>query len=168
MIQIEDNFFDDIEEFFSILGNFDLREKAPEHNWQGARSSWLHTWNEEAYNLALDTMLKKFNVLRDCKFRKVDMSVHLRADKYINPHCDESDYNCLVYLKGQISQFNGTGFYTEVGNECVLNATVGFQPNRAIVFKGNNLHACLNSLGTDIAVDRSRYTLNTFLYKEVN
>lgn len=165
MIYIEDNLFDDIEEFFSVLGNFNLIEKTSEVNWQGSRSEPILLWNKKAYDLVLNKMIEKFDVLKNKNFEKVDMGIHLRADDYINPHIDDSDYNCLVYLKGEMSQFNGTGFYTKQDGVDILNATVGFQPNRAILFKGNKLHACLNSLGENINIDRNRYTLNTFFYE---
>ena len=165
MIYVEDNLFEDINVFFDLLGNVDLKSKKPDENWQGYRSQNLNLVNEKAFNFALHTMIEKFPPLQNVNF-SADMAVHLRADDFINPHTDPSDYNCLVYLKGDVSQFNGTGFYTEVGDQHVLNATVGFQPNRAILFKGSHRHACLNGLQANAPIDTNRYTLNTFFYFE--
>lgn len=164
MICIENNFFDDINHFFGLVGDFTLFEKTDEANWQGARSEGLDEINREAYELCVATIVKRFPLLEGKSFR-VDARIHLRSDDYVNPHMDESDYNCLVYLKGFSSQFNGTGFYTHSGDGNIfLNATVGFQPNRAVFFDRQNIHSCLNALSESDEISKDRYTLNMFIY----
>ena len=70
-----------------------------------------------------------------------------------------SDYNFLLYLKGDPLLNNGTGFYTEEGN---LSSHIGFLENRAIFFNGNKIgHTDLQSFGDSTP----RYTLNIFYKK---
>ena len=71
-------------------------------------------------------------------------------------HTDtESEYNFLLYIKGEPLFNNGTGFY--VNGE--LSSHVGWVENRAIFFNGNHIaHTDLQALGQSEA----RYTLNIF------
>lgn len=167
MICIHNQFFENIDDFFSVLGNFDLSEPHEEDNWQGSRSEELSSSNKKAYDIAINAMLDKFQILKSKNFR-AEAFIHWRSDKHVNPHTDYSDYNCLVYLSGVSSQFNGTGFYTGVegSKDEFLNLTVGFQPNRAIFFEGSNVHACINALGQGDLSSQGRYTLNIFVYLE--
>ena len=83
-----------------------------------------------------------------------------------NDYANDEDFTITICpdVAGELMSLDFTDFNTEDGVD-ILNATVGFQPNRAILFKGNKLHACLNSLGENINIDRNRYTLNTFFYE---
>ena len=66
--------------------------------------------------------------------------------------------NFLLYVIGETSLNNGTGFMTDKS----LSSSVGFVENRAVFFNGNKiLHSDLQSFGNS----SSRYTLNIF-YEE--
>jgi len=66
-------------------------------------------------------------------------------------HNDPNELNCLIYLKGNSSINNGTGFYDYVNGEYVLNRHIGFKENRAIIFDAKIFHASLQFIGEDVS-----------------
>ena len=67
------------------------------------------------------------------------------------PHTDQSEgptHQCIIYMHGEESTNNGTGFYHKVTpEELQLSIHVGFKRNRAIFFSSDVFHAPLQWLG---------------------
>ena len=67
------------------------------------------------------------------------------------PHTDEKTgctHQCLIFMHGEESTNNGTGFYHEVSPENLqLSIHVGFKRNRAIFFTSDVIHAPLQWAG---------------------
>jgi len=78
------------------------------------------------------------------------------------PHTDESNgatHQCLIYMHGEISNNNGTGFYHQVNPKFLdLSIHVGFKPNRAVFFSSDVAHAPLQWAGKGAF----RYSLCSF------
>jgi|TARA_R100000315_G_C5180332_1_gene104562 hypothetical protein len=92
-----------------------------------------------------------------------EVCVHIRHNQH-KPmvHQDPSDFNFLLFLKGEPLLNNGTGFYNEDGQ---LSSHIGFIENRAVFFNGGNiLHSDLQSFGKS----SSRYTLTAFFKESKN
>jgi hypothetical protein len=72
------------------------------------------------------------------------------ADKP-KPHSDMgmgAQYQLLIYMHGEESTNNGTGFYEEKeNNEYQLNTHIGFKCNRAIFFSSEIFHSPLQWMG---------------------
>ena len=166
MISITDNFFESLDHFKNLLGDFELFKAADEDKWQGERSLVLDEINPEAYAYFIESFKRNFPFENLEDYNRINAVIHSRTDDFVFPHTDGEGKNCLVYLSGEVSQFNGTGFYTQISEDnYVLNMTVGFQENRATLFPADHLHACLNSLG-NLDTTIPRYTLNVFLKNE--
>tara|TARA_R100000541_G_scaffold33642_3_gene42244 strand:- start:73 stop:516 length:444 start_codon:yes stop_codon:yes gene_type:complete len=78
------------------------------------------------------------------------------------PHTDEAmgaTHQCLIYMSGEESTNNGTGFYHEknIGNH-ELSIHVGFKHNRAIFFSSDVLHSPLQWAGNG----SFRYSIGNF------
>ncbi len=84
------------------------------------------------------------------KFIETHMTMVGASDKP-RPHTDLSmgaTHQCLIYMHGEESTNNGTGFYHEVSPEHQeLSIHVGFKHNRAIFFTSNVTHAPLQWAG---------------------
>ena len=79
-----------------------------------------------------------------------------------SPHVDQTDVNCLIYLKGINILNSGTGFYQKENNELVLNRHIGFKENRALIFDSKIYHTSLQFN----EVTATRYVMaNFFNYK---
>jgi|TARA_R100001530_G_scaffold5547_1_gene6857 hypothetical protein len=67
------------------------------------------------------------------------------------PHTDAAvgaTHNCLIYMHGEESTNNGTGFYHKTGTgELELSIHVGFKHNRAIFFSSDVIHGPLTWAG---------------------
>jgi hypothetical protein len=89
-----------------------------------------------------------FNIVVDKKKLKAGSSLYIlsNAKDHPRPHTDEpqGEFNCLIYIKGNKSLVNGTGFYDKVKDlHYDLNTNVGFKENRAIFFSSNNIHSSM-------------------------
>ena len=58
-----------------------------------------------------------------------------------------TNWQILLYIKGDSSITNGTGFYVKKDNNFELNTHIGFKENRAIFFKAGNWHSPLQWSG---------------------
>ena len=78
------------------------------------------------------------------------------------PHTDKScnvTHQCLIYMHGEESTNNGTGFYHEVSPEQLeLSIHVGFKCNRAIFFTSDVIHSPLQWSGNG----SFRYSIGNF------
>jgi len=67
------------------------------------------------------------------------------------PHTDEkmgATHQCLIFMCGEESTNNGTGFYSEKNlDELELSIHVGFKKNRAIFFSSDVFHSPLQWAG---------------------
>jgi|TARA_R100000781_G_C4016493_1_gene105516 hypothetical protein len=73
------------------------------------------------------------------------------ANDVPRPHIDKSEkvkYQCLIFMHGEESTNNGTGFYTiNKLKELELSIHVGFKCNRAIFFSSDVYHTPLQWAG---------------------
>ena len=105
--------------------------------------------------------IKKFKeVTCDFRKRKTPPFNKNKEDKYI--HRDNSYWNCLIYLTGPISLYDGTTFYKKVKDTFVIQDMVGFKENRAILFRGRTYHGT-SQVHTEN--DNWRETLNVFFLR---
>ena len=78
------------------------------------------------------------------------------------PHIDDkfgATHQCLIYMHGQESSNNGTGFYHQIEPGIYdLSIHVGFKPNRAVFFSSDVYHSPLQWAGNG----SFRYSLCTF------
>jgi len=128
------------------------------------QTSEIHTFNLDAHNYLINKIqnvffkIKKFkNVSCDFRKRKTPISNLNREDKYI--HQDNSYWNCLIYLQGPISLYDGTTFYKKINNEFIIQDMIGFKPNRAVLFRGRHYHGTSQ---VHTQNDNWRSTINVF------
>lgn len=163
MILIEDNFFSDIEQIKKKIDDVLYTESDGTTGWQGMRSDELSESQPELYEMLVTTIEKKFGVNRN-SYKKIEFGFHYRKDSTVNIHQDESDHNCLIFLKGDLSIWNGTGFYEKTSEAEILSLSIGFKENRAIFFDPKIPHSSLTGLNPEMS--SARWTLNTFMYKK--
>ena len=163
---ITDNFFDNLEETKKMIKNSNIETYSSTDNdgWQGLRTKDLGQSHLNIKEHIIKTIEKKFNLDRK-DFKKIDVFLHNRKDQKVNIHQDESDFNVLIFLSGDFNIYNGTGFYNKTPKAEILDLSVGFKENRAICFDPKIPHASLTGLSPDKS--SHRWTINTFLYKEV-
>ncbi len=118
------------------------------------KGSYWHT-HELPNNCDVQNQIKN---LIDKKFKFNTSSFYqtlytmVGANDVPRPHIDESEqikYQCLIYMHGEESTNNGTGFYhiNELKNELELSIHIGFKCNRAIFFSSDVYHAPLQWAG---------------------
>lgn len=163
MISIVDNFFDDLESIKKKIDEVLYTESNGSMGWQGMRSDELSESQPELYETLVSTIEKRFGIDRN-DYKKIEFGFHYRKDNSVNIHQDDSDYNCLVFLKGDFNIWNGTGFYEKTPEAEILSLSVGFKENRAIFFDPKIPHASLTALNPEMS--SARWTLNTFMYKK--
>ena len=163
MIFIKDNFFtkQELLQFKYIQSN--CFYKLCYHKRQ-LQSSDLSELNIDAKTKLIEKIQKVFfkinkftNVACDFRKRKTPPSNKNREDKYI--HRDESYWNCLIYLTGPASLYDGTTFYKKVKDTFIIQDMIGFKENRAILFRGRTYHGT-SQVHTEN--DSWRETINVF------
>ena len=86
----------------------------------------------------------KSKFLHDPKSMEAAFYTIVSPQKQFAPHVDkQGKYQVLIYLMGDDTVNNGTGFYKQNGNDFILDTHIGFRPNRAILFTKDNYHAPL-------------------------
>lgn len=169
MIFIEDNFFPE-KEYIKICEeilntNFvpppkERREGTEKGSGTPGGAYWFEkelTLNEKVIFLCEKLIKDKFNY----KIKQFNQAYYtmVTTQKQFAPHIDKlGAYHCLIYILGDQKINNGTGFYVKKNNELVLNTHVGFNPNRAIMFSGDNYHSPLLWAGDS----SPRFSLCTF------
>jgi hypothetical protein len=145
-ITIKDNFLDD--ELFNNLHNqISYLQFSPKLTYLGEDNK--HPWfsapvSEDVQNIVKDKCEKLLNK----KFKLRFCSYTLLATVEPLPHCDlcdETDYQVIIYIKGNVNLNKGTGFY--LNGE--LNTHVGFNENRAILWHANTWHSPMNWASDD-------------------
>lgn len=163
MISITDNFFDDLESIKKKIDDVLYTESDGSIGWQGMRSDELSESQPDLYEILVSTIEKRFSIDRS-DYRKIEFGFHYRKDNVVNIHQDDSDHNCLIFLKGDFNIWNGTGFYEKTPEAEILSLSVGFKENRAIFFDPKIPHSSLTGLNPEMS--SARWTLNTFMYKK--
>ena len=125
--------------------------------------------SDEIRNLDMglfNDIISQINLVNNIEIEKCDLRFYKRHTKIFNPHQDESKFNFLVFLDGDIHSLeNGTIFFSEnLEGKISLNIANVF--NSGIFFPGNYLHTTAQSIFENTS---ERYTLNCFIdsYKEV-
>ena len=117
----------------------------PKHHVSSARN---HFWYACKVQDNLKKIIKnKCEKIFNKKFKTMLCDYTMVASVEPFAHCDiaTSDYQIIVYIKGNTDLHKGTGFY--LNNE--LNTHVGFNENRAILWKSNAVHSPLNWASDD-------------------
>ena len=160
-LKVKDNFFTK-KEYEIIFNNLNKIYFRPLANKDSLFSA-SHPFEPDKQNKWLfDKIKKQFFPNKNLKVKICRIDIR-HNNKKVLAHFDkeDTDYNCLIYIKGKEVLYNGTGFFYE--ND--LNTYIGFVENRALFFNGANvLHSDLQALGPSSA----RYTLNIFYKKEKN
>ena len=93
---------------------------------------------------------EKFNFIIS-EFVTSSLYTMVGASDRPRPHTDAAmgaTHNCLIYMHGEESTNNGTGFYHRTGTgELELSIHVGFKRNRAIFFSSDVFHSPLHWMG---------------------
>ena len=107
-------------------------------------------WFQERIPSGSDVAVACYNsikpkLLHDPKAIQAALYTIVSPQKQFAPHVDNGgEYQVLIYLMGDETVNNGTGFYKPDGKGNMnLNTHIGFRPNRAILFTKDNYHAPL-------------------------
>lgn len=116
--------------------------------------------NSDVENKVKELIQKKFN-FNISKFIQSTYTM-VGASDMPRPHTDlksGATHQCLIYMHGEESTNNGTGFYHKKNNEELeLSVHVGFKQNRAIFFSSDVFHSPLQWAGNG----SWRYSLANF------
>ena len=146
-IVIKDNFLkeEDFKKIYNIISNLSfspndyLGEKTSDNlAWfsHKAHTDFLEIIKNEVFN-QFNKKIKEFVLANYTLLSNPKPLVH--QDKI-----DNVNWQLLLYIKGDLSVTNGTGFYIEKENGVFeLNTHIGFKENRAIFFKAVNWHSPL-------------------------
>ena len=134
----------------------------------GAHYGFRYNFPKSFYNDPIVTVIKN-TFFPNRNLNPIQISANIRFNTtnplfHVDTHAsneieERSNHaNFLLYVIGETSLNNGTGFMTDKS----LSSSVGFVENRAVFFNGNKIfHSDLQSFGNS----SSRYTLNIF-YEE--
>ena len=176
MIQIIDNYFKskDLDFMLHLCGHLQMGAYTTEKGIYAFGSKELPAKVNEINNKALQERLN-FPV---SKYHNYDSVIYLRKPEtilYDEIHRDHTEtksvhgttnakWNLLVYLKGDFNTANGTGFFElNKDKQFVLDRSIGFKQNRAILFRSKLWHGSLQPLQKDVS--SWRYTFNCFISK---
>jgi len=145
-IIIKDNFLDN-----KLFNN--LHNKISYFNYSselhGLGDGYNHPWfackTEKDVKEIIENKCEK---ILNKKFKASLCSYTLLATVKPLPHCDmyeDCDYQIIIYIKGNTNLHKGTGFY--LNGE--LNTHIGFNENRAILWRSNAVHSPLNWASDD-------------------
>jgi hypothetical protein len=149
-ISIKDNFFE--KSLFEKIKNnlINLKWDPKNMNFLGKGSFCKHPWfscniyEEDIKNSIIKNVKNYFNK-EIINFNLINYSLVTKIAAPL-PHNDLQEnvnYQILIYLKGEDTLTNGTGFYIKKENNYILNTHVGFTENRAIFFKTDVFHSPL-------------------------
>ena len=159
-IMIKDNFLD--EELFNDLHNRVETFMYAAQDFSNEKHRWRYSFAAYVPENIQEIVRKKCEKIWNKTF-KVTMSAYtLLATVEPLPHCDlkdECSHQIIVYIKGNTDLNKGTGFYMNQK----LNTHVGFNENRAILWRSNACHSPLNWASDDKS---PRYSL-IFQLKEI-
>jgi len=163
-IIIQDNFFTEkiLKEINKDLLKFKFKNRSIDEGDSIYQKIYFQVPLDKEYFAVKEviTILNKNNIKVDHAFSNYFLSTkHEKA----TPHCDATDVNCLIYLKGNHLINSGTGFYDKINDKYELNTHVGFKENRAIIFDSKIFHCSLQFNENT----NSRYVMaNFFNYEE--
>jgi hypothetical protein len=162
-IVIKDNFLKE-NDFKKINNNISNLSFTP-NNYLGEESSDNLAWFSSKTPIEFLEIIKNevFNQFN----KKIKNFILANYTLLSNPkplvHKDDGNnvnWQLLLYIKGDSSITNGTGFYVKKNNETFeLNTHIGFKENRAIFFKAGNWHSPLQWSGEY----SKRYSFISFL-----
>tara|TARA_R110002012_G_scaffold238372_1_gene412163 strand:- start:2450 stop:2962 length:513 start_codon:yes stop_codon:yes gene_type:complete len=139
-ITIKDNFLEK-EKLLELQKNLPLINYSGKYN---VITNINHIWFSAPASKEITNIIKaKCEKLLNKKFKINFCSYTLLSTVEPLPHCDlndETDYQVIVYIKGDVDLHKGTGFY--VKGE--LNTHIGFNENRAVIWHSNSWHTPMN------------------------
>jgi len=176
MIQVVDNYFkpDDLKFMLNLCDQLQMKTYSTERGIYAFGSQSLPDKVKEINNKYLKQRfnfpLSKYDTSNGVIYlRKPETNllkeVHRdnREIKYVDG-IKNVKWNLLVYLKGDCSTANGTGFFElNKKKELVLDRSIGFKQNRAILFRSKLWHGSLQPIQKDAS--SWRYTFNSFISK---
>jgi len=152
---IEENFFPldiynkIVQQLYSVEYNPPDKNKTEEH-----KGSYWHKHKLpngcDVQKQMVKLIQEKFNFIIS-EFVRSSIYTMVGASDRPRPHTDAAmgaTHNCLIYMHGEESTNNGTGFYHRTGTgELELSIHVGFKHNRAIFFSSDVIHSPLQWAG---------------------
>ncbi len=166
-ITIKDNFFKE-KDFKEIYNKLDLFHWSPDNYVKYKNGDKEFAWYQHETSIDVKKIIE--NEVYNNFNKKIKNFVLSNYTMLNNPktlvHQDKREgvnWQLLIYLKGDSTIVNGTGFYVhnkeKKEEEYVLNTHIGFKENRAIFFKAGILHSPLQWSGNH----SKRYSIINFL-----
>lgn len=176
MIQVVDNYFKpgDLHLMLDLCGQLQMKAYKTE---KGIYAFGNKSLPDKVKEINKQNLKKRFN-FPIAKYNNYDGVIYLRKPEtvlYNEIHKDNGEtqsvhgtvkakWNLLVFLKGHFNTANGTGFFElDKEKEFVLDRSIGFKQNRAILFRSKLWHGSLQPIQKDVS--SWRYTFNCFISK---
>jgi hypothetical protein len=172
MIQVTDNFFQDLDYFHHHIKNISMYDQ-DEYNrlnnssdtWPGYRSFELFDTEPFLGFLFRNEFKRNFPGV-NINGLNINLHLHLRPGTGDQQpdwiHRDPNIYSCLVYLNDTNYQ-SGTQMFHKLEEGYRLINDVRYVKNTAVVFDANIEHRSSFNFGED--VNNGRLTLNAFFYE---
>jgi len=171
MLQVANNFFQDLDRFHNYLKDIPLYTQEEFNNINNVKDSWPGFRSLEIFDnhpflgfLFLSEFRKNFPGV-NIKQLNIGLYLHLRlADDQEKDwvHTDSGVYTCIIYLNNT-NYDSGTQIFNEVTKQeyKVINDTK-YVKNTAVIFDSSTPHKSVLNFGSDI--HNGRLTLNAFFY----
>lgn len=176
MIQVIDNYFkpNDLRYMLDLCDQLKLKPYSTNRGLYAFGNKSLPAKVKEINNRYLK---QRFN-FPTSKYSNYNEVIYLRKPEcvlYKEIHKDNGEtrsikgfvkpkWNLLVFLKGDFNTANGTGFFElNKDKEFVLDRSIGFKKNRAILFRSKLWHGSLQPIEKNFS--SWRYTFNSFISK---
>ena len=147
-IQIKDNFLS--EEDFKIISDVGNKIRFNSNDLSYTNKENNHVWFTADAPKIVEDIIKEnvskfFNIkilnLNVCQYSMVSKS---KKTEVHNDFSEETDFQTILYVKGNPNIHSGTGFYIKEGDNQILNTHIGFNPNRLVSWTSNVWHAPLS------------------------
>jgi|TARA_R100001460_G_C3450712_1_gene164641 hypothetical protein len=148
-IVIKDNFLDKniFEKIHKKINTF-IYFHNKNHQKDKSPKGYNHIWYSRDAEDEIRTIVKnKCEKVFNKKFKVKICSYTMLASVEPLVHTDYyyCDYQAIIYIKGNTNLHKGTGFYLNDK----LNTHIGFNENRAVLWRSNNFHSPLNWASDD-------------------
>jgi len=148
-----------IDDFLSHDVFLKIINEIPNITWDGLSHNYVsedlkgkHVWYSRNIELEgfiaqnIKENIKNKTVFPINKFNLLSFTMATKVDPF--PHVDEAlegeyENQLILYIDGHTDINKGTGFYVKNGNNRELNTHIGFQKNRAVLFRSGMWHSPL-------------------------
>ena len=146
-IRLKDNFFEK-NIYDNILKNIVTYNFSSNASYPRGEKNTNHIW----FSVPCEENINDYIVKRIKDLFNLEVEIYIsfytlltKMDK-IRPHHDKSEhsnYQSIIYLKGDSSIHSGTGYYIKEDKNFVLNTHIGFNPNRIVFWNSGAWHSPL-------------------------